>query len=74
MPIPKRESGEEAQKFMGRCMTSDVMKGEYPDQKQRVAVCTSQSRAEADVFNFSEMVFDELVYSEWKRKHEEKDE
>ena len=67
MPIPKREKGEEAQKFMGRCMTSDVMTEENPEQKQRVAVCTSQSRAEASKGNLSEMVQDELVYSEYQR-------
>jgi len=65
MPIPKREKGEEAQKFMGRCMTADVMREEYPDQKQRVAVCTSQSRAGADKYNLSSMVQEELVYGEY---------
>ena len=63
MPIPKREKGEEAQKFMGRCMTSEVMSKEYPDQKQRVAVCTTQSRAVANKFNLAEMVQEELVYA-----------
>lgn len=65
MPIPKREEGEEARKFMGRCMASDVMKGEYPDQKQRVAVCTSQSRAVANKFNLAEMVQEELTYADY---------
>ena len=65
MPIPKREKGEDARKFMGRCMASDVMNDEYPDQKQRVAVCTSQSRAEANKFNLPEMVQEELVYAEY---------
>lgn len=66
MPIPKREEGEEAQKFMGRCMTSDVMKEEYPEQKQRVAVCTSQSRAGADKTNLSQLVIEELVYADYE--------
>lgn len=68
MPIPKRKSGEEAQDFMGRCMTSSVMKSEYPDQSQRVAICTRQSRAEANVFNLSQMVQEELVYSDWREQ------
>tara|TARA_B100000287_G_scaffold434493_1_gene499097 strand:- start:1609 stop:3456 length:1848 start_codon:yes stop_codon:yes gene_type:complete len=63
MPIPKREKGEEAQKFMGRCMTSEVMRSEYPNQKQRVAVCVQQSRAGANKFSISEMVQEELVYA-----------
>ena len=70
MPTPKREKGEEAQKFMGRCMTSDVMKKEYPEQKQRVAVCTSQSRAGAAKSNLSAMVQDELVYAEYENECE----
>ena len=70
MPIPKREKGEEAQKFMGRCMTADVMKEEYPDQKQRVAVCTSQSRAEAAKGSLPQMVQDELVYAKYKSESE----
>ena len=65
MPLPKREKGEEAQKFMGRCMTSEVMGKEYPDQKQRVAICMQQSRAGANKSNLSEMVQEELVYAEY---------
>ncbi len=63
MPIPKRKPDEEAQSFMGRCMTSDVMKEEYPSQKQRVAICTQQSRAGAPKSNLSAMVQEELIYS-----------
>ena len=67
MPVPKREKGEDARKFMGRCMTSEVMGKEYPDQKQRVAVCTQQSRAEANKSNLGQMVQEELVYSEYSQ-------
>lgn len=67
MPIPKREEGEEAQKFMGRCMTSEVMKSEYPEQKQRVAVCMQSSRSQADKFDFQQMFEEELVYSEYQK-------
>ena len=67
MPIPKREEGEEAQKFMGRCMTSEVMKEEYPEQKQRVAICMQSSRAEADKFDFQKMFEEELVYAEYEK-------
>lgn len=68
MPIPKRKSDEEAQTFMGRCMTSDVMKSEYPGQQQRVAVCTQQSRAAAPKSNLSAMVQEELVYADYRAK------
>ena len=67
MPLPKREKDEEAQKFMGRCMSSNVMREEYPEQKQRVAVCTSQSRQGAVKGNLSVLVQEELVYAEFQR-------
>lgn len=42
MPIPKPNSGEDRDKFINRCMKNEVMKREFPDNTQRVAVCTSQ--------------------------------
>lgn len=39
MPIPKPEANEEKEKFIERCMADDVMNSEYPDEKQRYAVC-----------------------------------
>jgi len=42
MPLPVPERGENRQKFIQRCMSDDVMKKEFPEQKQRVAVCYSQ--------------------------------
>lgn len=44
MPIPTPSGGEEQDAFIGRCMGNDVMKKEFPDQKQRSAVCYSQWR------------------------------
>ena len=39
MPIPTPKAGEDQSTFIGRCMGSDVMNKEFPDQKQRSAVC-----------------------------------
>lgn len=44
MPIPKPNSGESEDEFMGRCMDSDTMQAEYPESDQRVAVCLSSFR------------------------------
>lgn len=44
MPIPKRKQNEDNQKFISRCMTNETMKKEYPDNKQRIAVCLSQTK------------------------------
>lgn len=43
MPIPQRGEKEDKDAFMQRCMSSDVMNKEYPDNKQRVAICISQA-------------------------------
>ena len=45
MPIPNRKKGEEKQAFVSRCMGDEVMKKEYPDGKQRVAICIGQSKS-----------------------------
>lgn len=42
MPLPKPRKGESHDDFMGRCMNDDAMQEEYPDQKQRYAVCETQ--------------------------------
>lgn len=44
MPIPSRKPNEEKEVFVSRCMSSEVMKTDYPDSKQRVAVCLSQTQ------------------------------
>jgi len=44
MPIPKPNTGEDKDKFINRCMSNDVMKKEFPDITQRLAVCAAQIR------------------------------
>lgn len=41
MPIPSPKPKEEMDKYMTRCMSDEVMKKEFPQNKQRVAVCMS---------------------------------
>lgn len=40
MPTPEKD--EEQDDFLGRCMVSGTMTSEYPDENQRVAVCSTQ--------------------------------
>lgn len=47
MPLPKRESGESKVDFLDRCMSNTVMKTEYPDNIQRLAVCSALNRKES---------------------------
>jgi len=44
MPIPSRHQKEDKQKFVSRCMGDKVMKKDYPDTNQRVAICLSQTK------------------------------
>jgi hypothetical protein len=44
MPIPKPRSGEERKAFLSRCMGNKVMTREFPDNKQRYAVCNTSWR------------------------------
>jgi len=42
MPIPEKGPKEDSKKFLDRCLSSPVMNKEYPDTKQRYAICQSQ--------------------------------
>ena len=44
MPIPKPELNEDSQKFVARCMGNETMKKDYPDNKQRIAICLGQTK------------------------------
>jgi len=39
MPIPKPKKNEEQDAFLERCMGDNVMNDDYPDNKQRYAIC-----------------------------------
>jgi len=42
MPLPKPKDDEGQPAFVSRCMGDTTMKTEYPEQKQRLAICFSQ--------------------------------
>jgi hypothetical protein len=48
MPIPERRKDEEEQAFVSRCMGDKVMVKDYPDQKQRAAICYRQAKIKKD--------------------------
>ena len=43
MPLPKRQRGESRKDFVRRCMDDDVMRREFPETDQRLAVCQRQA-------------------------------
>lgn len=53
MPIPEKDQKEDKTKFVARCMSNETMKKEYPDSKQRVAICMSQMKksTKSDILN-----------------------
>ena len=59
MPIPKPNKDEKSQQFVARCMDDEMMKKEYPESKQRVAVCLSQTKA-----SLIEQVCDIISYND----------
>lgn len=60
MPIPKRKQNEDKNAFVSRCMGNETMKKDYPDQKQRIAICLGQTRTKG---NLLEEVHDNLLAS-----------
>lgn len=59
MPIPSKKPNEDKNSFVSRCMGNETMKKEYPDSKQRVAICLSQTRQKSKS-DLLEQVQDEL--------------
>lgn len=42
MPLPTPKKGQKEEEFIASCMASPTMNKEYPNQKQRAAICYSQ--------------------------------
>ena len=54
IPIPKPAKGEEQDKFISRCMGDKVMNKDYPEQKQRAAICYGQWKSSKESSDFDE--------------------
>ena len=66
MPLPKRKDGEDRNKFMSRCMSDSNVSKEYPDNKQRVAVCISKATEGLDYVQAADfhLYYNEFGYTE----------
>lgn len=51
MPIPKPTPTEDVDKFIDRCMSDENMNTDYPDEKQRYAIClvTYEKQAQKNI-------------------------
>jgi len=64
MPLPKPKKGESKVDWDERCMGSDVMRREYPKQKQRYAVCSQIWRDKGKKHSESRPTFGEAYADE----------
>jgi hypothetical protein len=44
MPLPSPRKGQDKDSFISNCMSDPDMISEFPEQKQRAAVCYSQNK------------------------------
>lgn len=47
MPIPKPKLNENMTEFLNRCMSDEQMQSEFPNERQRMAVCAKQWRTDS---------------------------
>jgi len=62
MPIPKKDRNEQKDAFVARCMGDEKMKTEYPDSKQRVAVCISRATEDCGCIEAADFQIQMEVY------------
>lgn len=55
MPLPTRRPREPKDAFIERCMSDPVMIREFPDNKQRYAVCMRQAEQKSPSDRFREI-------------------
>ena len=56
MPLPKKSQQESPEAFMSRCISDEKVKTEYPDQKQRTAVCLSRACEQLDYVDATNLI------------------
>jgi len=60
MPLVKPNANESRQDFMSRCMSDDKSRSEYPDTKQRFAVCSNLFSGKGAEMNTEELTKDDI--------------
>jgi len=48
MPLPKPSKNQKQSEFISKCAGDEAMNKEFPDKKQRVAICYSQFKRKAN--------------------------
>lgn len=65
MPIPEKKDDETRQQFIGRCMSDDIMKKDYKDPKQRIAVCLIQTKPKNAKSDLLQEVDDRMYFDKY---------
>jgi len=55
MPLPHPRRNERREDFLDRCMADPVMRREFPDSKQRYAVCMRQAEPKSPSQRFRQI-------------------
>ena len=55
MPLPT-PNGEPKEEFISSCMINETMKSEFPDEKQRYAVCLNSYEAKNRAYNTEDII------------------
>jgi len=68
MPLPKPNKQEKKSDFIARCMLDLEKKGEFPDMKQRAAVCYNQYEEKKTQASIVAQIGDDeiLFFNDWK--------
>jgi len=61
MPLPEPSAGENRTDFVSRCMGSDVMLVDFPNEEQRLAVCYAQWDSEENKEKFMDMLAEDRL-------------
>jgi len=70
MPLPSPRKNEDKKTFINRCMKNATMNSEFPDEKQRSAVCYSQWRNKNKSMKQEILSkLEEIVKSKWTTKY-----
>ena len=65
MPIPKPQKNEKKSEFISRCMSDNVMSKEYPDPKQRAAMCLGQMSSASEDLSILQQVCESIEYIDY---------
>ena len=74
MPLPTPNNKEKRSDFVSRCMSSDIIKKDFKDNEQRLAVCYRQfEEAKKDSKATAEFGGDEIIITESSYHSDEKE-